>query len=425
VRIAFVAHGYPEREIGGVELVAREQAEALAARGHRIAVFARTREPTRRDGSTWDEEIRGVLVRRVVFNDPYGSSFRESYDHHRLDEPFADFLAASRPDVVHVQHLVLLSPNLLAVARSAGIPCVLGLHDFFYLCHRLFLLDAEGRRCPGPDRGARCESCLADLHAGPDARHRFETMTAAVASADALVAPSDSLARRFAAEWPMLDGRVRIVEPGLAPRSDRVARRSRRRAPDAPLRLVFIGTWLPHKGLDLLIDAVLALPPGSVELSVHGSGVEGHEAWVDALRERTRGVDVRWRGAFAAVELDAILADADVLVLPSRCDESYSRVVREARVAGLAVVAPASGGPADVLRDGLDALLVPPADGAALTAAIARLVADPALVERLASAPASVPSVADAAARLEVLYGELCAAGRASSGAVRGARGRA
>jgi glycosyltransferase involved in cell wall biosynthesis len=425
VRIAFVAHGYPEREIGGVELVAQEQAEALAARGHQIAVFARTREPTRDDGSTWDEDIHGVLVRRVVSNDPYGSSFRESYDHHRLDEPFSDFLAATRPDIVHVQHLVFLSPHLLAVARAAAIPCVLGLHDFFYLCHRLFLLDAAGRRCSGPDRGVRCESCLAELQAGPDARHRFETMAAAVASADAVIAPSRSLARRFAAEWPILEGRVRIVEPGLAPRSGPAVRRFRRDAVDAPLRLVFIGTWLPHKGLDLLIDAVLALAPGAVALSVYGSGVEGHEVWVDALRERTRSADVRWRGAFAAAELDAILADADVLVLPSRCDESYSRVVREARVAGLAVVAPASGGPADVLRDGVDALLVPPADGAALTAAIARLVADPALVERLASAPTSVPTVADAAARLEALYRELSQAGRPRSGAARGTARRA
>jgi len=408
VRIAFVTHGYPEREIGGVELVAREQAEALAARGHRMAIFARTREPAERDGSTWDEELGGVLVRRIVDNDPYGGSFRDSYDHHRLDRPFADFLAATRPDVVHVQHLVLLSPNLLAVARDAGIPCVLGLHDFFYLCHRLFLLDAEGRRCPGPDRGARCESCLADLAAGADARHRFATMASAVACADAIVAPSRSLARRYAEEWPDLDGRVLVVEPGLARRPDRSESRRAGAGRVGPLRLVFIGTWLPHKGLDLLIDAVLALEPGAVVLSVYGSGVDGHEAWVDALRERARSREVRWQGAFPADALDEVLGDADVLVLPSRCDESYSRVVREARAAGLAVVAPATGGPADVLRDGVDALLVPPADGAALTRAIARLASDPVLVERLASAPARFPSVGDAASQLEILYRGLC-----------------
>ena len=92
MRIAFVAHGYPERETGGVELVSREQAEALVARGHDVTVFARTREPTRPDGSTWDEKVGAVRVRRVVYNDPLGQGFVASYDHHRLDEAFAAFL---------------------------------------------------------------------------------------------------------------------------------------------------------------------------------------------------------------------------------------------------------------------------------------------------------------------------------------------
>ena len=41
MRIAFVVHGYPPQDCAGVELVAGEQARALAARGHSVHVFAR------------------------------------------------------------------------------------------------------------------------------------------------------------------------------------------------------------------------------------------------------------------------------------------------------------------------------------------------------------------------------------------------
>lgn len=396
-----VVHGYPPLEAAGVELVAKEQADALAARGHEVSVFARTLDPAREDGAWSDDVVDGVPVRRVVSNYAPRTPFREYYDNHRFDDAFRTFLRERRPDVVHAQHLILFSPNLLAIAREEGCAVVLSLHDAFYLCHRIFLLDHEERRCPGPDAGARCVACLADVGGSEDARHRFDYMARMLAVPDALVAPSQALARRYASELPFLEGRIVVVDPGLA----RVpARVERARGARDRVRFLFIGTWLPHKGLDLLLDALRALDLERWELAVYGAPVYGHEEWLERLRAATRELPVNWRGAFAPNELDAVLGASDVLVLPSRCDESYSRVVREARAAGLAVVAPATGGPADALRDGVDALLVPPCDVAALTKVLARLTDDAALRERLASAPARWPTVAEAAERLEHVY---------------------
>jgi rhamnosyltransferase len=147
----------------------------------------------------------------------------------------------------------------------------------------------------------------------------------------------------------------------------------------------------------------------------------GREAYVAELQERTRDLPVEWCGAFAPHDLPAILSAADVLVLPSRCDESYSRVVREARAAGLAVVAPTVGGPADVLRHEVDALLVPPDSLSALAAALQRLVDDPTLLARLQAAPASFPTVVDGVARLEDVFARALASrgGRAVDGEPR------
>ena len=406
MRIAVVVHGYPPVETAGVELVAKEQAEALAARGHAVAVFARALDPSREDGATSDEQVGGIPVRRVVSNFGPRASFLEYEDTHRFDAAFRAFLAAHRPEIVHVQHTILLSPNLMRVARDAGCAVVLSLHDAFHLCNRIFLLDREGRRCSGPDLGVRCEPCLADRAPAGETRARFDFMARALDVPHAVVAPSRALAARHVEAMPFLEGRIDVVEPGIrrgTATENARRRRAERRAEDR-LRLLFVGTWLPHKGLDLLIDALRALGPSGWELSIRGGGVAGHEDYVRDLQARTHDLPVRWGGAFAPDDLGAILEEADVLVLPSRCDESYSRVVREARGAGLAVVAPATGGPAEGLVHERDALLVAPDDGAALRAALERLCAQPDLVAKLAAAPACFPDVDEGVARLEEVF---------------------
>ncbi|MFM7736657.1 MAG: glycosyltransferase, partial [Alphaproteobacteria bacterium] len=356
MRIAFVVHGFPPQEAAGVELVASEQAQALAARGHSVHVFARRYGP---DADT-AEELQGDV--RVVRTGAAPGAFPDlasTWDNHAFDDAFERFLDEARPDVVHLQHTVMLSPNLVSLAGERGLPTVLTLHDAWHLCHRLYLLDRDGERCAGPDEGARCDACLADLGGGSLGRSRFDFMARAIDRVDRVLAPSRALAARHEDAWPFLAGRIEVADPGLArPPSRREGRTLGAGRAGDPLRIVFVGTWLPHKGLDLLVRAVARLDPVRFRLAIHGAGVAGREAWVETLRADSRDLPVEWRGVFPPERLEGILGEADVLVLPSRCDESWSRAVREARSAGLAVVAPATGGPGEALVDGRDALLV-------------------------------------------------------------------
>jgi glycosyltransferase involved in cell wall biosynthesis len=81
----------------------------------------------------------------------------------------------------------------------------------------------------------------------------------------------------------------------------------------------------------------------------------------------------------------ALLAAADVAVLSSR-DEGLGTTLLDAMLAGVPVVATAAGGVVEVVRDGVDGLLVPVGDGAALGAAIVRVLRDGRLRAALASA---------------------------------------
>jgi glycosyltransferase involved in cell wall biosynthesis len=75
-----------------------------------------------------------------------------------------------------------------------------------------------------------------------------------------------------------------------------------------------------------------------------------------------------------------------VLVFPGSHREGFSVALLEAMASGLAVVGTASGGSAEILEDGANALVIPPEDPGALAECLLRLAREPGLVQRLAEA---------------------------------------
>ncbi len=148
-------------------------------------------------------------------------------------------------------------------------------------------------------------------------------------------------------------------------------------AEGAPL-VVSVGRLAMEKGHAYLLDALAGLD--GVQLLVVGDGPE--RAALE-MRARSLGLDRRVR--FLGVREDAlsILALADACALPSLY-EGFGIVVLEAMALGVPVVASRAGGLPEVIRDGETGLLVPPADPAALAAALRRVVLDRALSRRIA-----------------------------------------
>lgn len=406
MKILVIVHALPTGGGGGVEAVAWEQASELRRRGHSVRILVRSSsaEQSLAEGAWRDAEIELNSVREVGHEVGAPPSWRSLLHNDSFDAALDDLLDSFAPDLVHVQHLVHLSMSLVARVRARRIPVVVSLHDFFFLCDRLFLLDEQNERCEGPDEGRRCIECLSSRCAEGDATWRYQLGQEVLHEADAVVAPSRSFAQAFlrASGNPQLP--VEVIEPGIDFRP--VKRRPREAG--APLRLLYVGALLPHKGIDLLVDAVCGIEREGWELVIRGRGEAGN-AFESAMRERTAGLPVHWGGPFDAHEAPAIYRHSDVLVIPSRCIESWSRVAREARAAGCAVVAPLVGGPADFLQDDRDAILVPPGSAEQLAAGLRLLLDRPALLNRITAARTEVASVGDAIDRLEVLFGRILA----------------
>jgi glycosyltransferase involved in cell wall biosynthesis len=195
---------------------------------------------------------------------------------------------------------------------------------------------------------------------------------------DLAIACSEWTARNFAGRSARLRARTRVVLPGI--RTERFE--STECAPGAP-RAITVGSLIPEKRVELAIEAARLVRqevPG-FELVVAGKPQyhERNREYARSLEQRA-GPEVEFRGHVADVR--DVMAGGGML-LHARPDEPAAAAVMEAMAAGLPIVAPASGGTPELVRDGHDGLLYEPGSAPAAARAVVRLIRDPALAARM------------------------------------------
>jgi glycosyltransferase involved in cell wall biosynthesis len=137
-----------------------------------------------------------------------------------------------------------------------------------------------------------------------------------------------------------------------------------------------IALFRPRKGLEILLEALAALRARGLPVRLRAVGSFETAEYESQIRRLAGQLQldsaIQWTGF--ARDVDSELACMDLFVLPSLFGEGLPMVVLEAMSAGLPVVASAVPGVPEAIRDGVDGLLVEPAQPAALAGAIARFV---------------------------------------------------
>ncbi len=178
-----------------------------------------------------------------------------------------------------------------------------------------------------------------------------------------------------AAAWSgkrFFGGHYRVIPNGVSVNPERAAIAALRPTGDR-LRIVFVGQAVERKGLPLLLRAFEALREHiPTELTVIGPAPE------DLAPVLMDSTGVRMLGKVSDEVKREELGAADVLCAPSLGGESFGMVLTEAFAAGTPVVASNIAGYRDVVRDGIDGVLVPPAAPQALAEALRDLYEEPA-----------------------------------------------
>ena len=202
------------------------------------------------------------------------------------------------------------------------------------------------------------------------ARRKFNQLRARIAVSEAAAWTGR---RWFGGEYRVIPNGVDIDAPPLhpKPRSDE-------------FRLLFVGRPEERKGLPVLVQAFEGLAEHvPTRLTVIGAGTEDVQRYV---ADPAAGSRIEALGAVDSEELWHHLHEADVLCAPSLAGESFGMVLTEAFAAGTPVIASAIAGYSDVVTDGADGVLVPPADPQRLAEELQRIYLDPARREAMGRA---------------------------------------
>jgi len=153
--------------------------------------------------------------------------------------------------------------------------------------------------------------------------------------------------------------------------------------------VLFVGYLLPVKGAAELLEALATLDRRDIALHIVGDGPEREE-----IQKLANGLGLADRvfvhGYIQTPDLPRYYAFADAVVFPSLW-EVYGLVMAEAAAAGLPIIASRyAGGTADIVRDGVNGLVVDPGDEEELAGAMSMLASDPDLRRRMGEASRSL-----------------------------------
>ena len=152
-------------------------------------------------------------------------------------------------------------------------------------------------------------------------------------------------------------------------------------------KVLFVGTWIDHKGIYTLAEAfeqLIASQPG-VQLTIAGCAIP--EDNVRQYFSHAAQIAIQVQRFVARADMPALYAQHDIFVLPSLV-EGMPLVLLEAMASGLAVVTTESSGMTDLVEDGHDGLLTIPGEWSSLLGALKKVCCDSELRQNLGCAAA-------------------------------------
>lgn len=355
-----VAHNFYQQPGGEDQSTATEVA-LLEAHGHNVIQYC-----------LHNDSIRAMhrldAASRAIWSRPAFHELRRLFRTHR-------------PQIAHFHNTFpLISPSAYYAARAEKIRVVQSVHNFRLLCANALLFRD----------GEVCEDCVGKSIAWPGVVHKCYRDSFAQTSA---VAAMLGVHRAMGTWQSAVDiyialtefVRRKLIEGGL-PR-DKITIKPNFINPDPGPGNgsggygLFVGRLSAEKGIDTLIEAWRNLS-GRVPLKVVGDGpmaavVQAAAVTVPALQ---------WLGRLPSEAIFPLMGEAAFLVLPSRCYETFGRVIVEAYAKGTPVVASKLGAMAELVDDGRTGLHFKSGDPIDLAEKVRRLMGNPLELTRMRQA---------------------------------------
>ncbi|SRR5579862_44684 len=372
MRVLIISNLFPPFSLGGAEMAASSLAARLAGGGHEVCVLTSAPRPAQEESS---RRADGVRIERRFFPNSYSVfeararpvlhkaawHFRDHFNRHS-ESICRAVVEAFRPDIVNTHDLQGIGYNIVREIGRRGLPCVQTLHDLGFLCINMNMF-RDGEACRRRHAPCAVSSLLKGAYLST-----IKTL--------AFWSPSQALLERYRPHLPRHVEAVSIPLPlRFSPPPEGIEARSA-----APVRLLYAGQFTEPKGVGFLLETLEPLAEGNrFELALAGGG-----PLLERLKEKYAGKTwVSFAGRLPPEEVAGFMARGDLLMIPSLWFENSPVVAYQAGQLGLPILASNVGGLPELVRDGVNGLLLPAGDAERWRACVRDLLARPEKLDRL------------------------------------------
>jgi len=362
-RILVMAHGHPDLSLGGGEIAAYNLFRAYQDHPAVTQAWFLARADRGR-GATGHISLR--RPNEYLWEQAVHDWHRMKAAHQQsLTTWFADLLRGLKPTVVHTHHYMHFGLEYLRVIKQVvpGSRIFMTLHEYMAICRNNGQMVKVGSsRLCSRESFDECRQCFPQSSSEDFwlRKHYFQSYFELV---DGFIAPSEFLRGRYI-QWGIAPQRIVVIENGHEDQPPLPPRRLREG--ETHNRFAFFGQINPYKGIDLLLEALQAMPKRerrAVVVEVHGANLEFQNGELQERIKRLREPLIkkgclRWVGPYRPSELRSRMGGVDWVLVPSIWWENSPMVIQEAFACGRPVISSDIGGMAEKVTHGVDGLHV-------------------------------------------------------------------
>ncbi len=415
MKILYACHQFLPEYYTGTERYTLELAKQMQRMGHQVTVLTYAYLSNER----MQPFAKGQLLSKVYqydrvpviawrHTDPHPKlmepefSFRLQDDH--MEDAFEKFLQEHTFDILHITHLMRVSP-ILKVAKRHSLKVVMHLTDYWMICPQATLLKPDGSLCEGPDFGRNCGKYCYETKWTQALVKRYRDAQDSLQLVDVIISPSQFLINVFKRNGVDISrfiyrkhgfdySKVKFVKKGQLSR-------------EGIITFGFLGTILPHKGVHILIEAFKKVALDNIRLKIYGSYFDHSDYYQSLLQKVGSDPRIEFCGEYDFEDVASVLKEIDVVVVPSVWYENAPLVISTAHAYGVPVIATDLGGMAEMVHSGLDGFTFRLGDSDDLSEKIRLLATNPGLLKKFSQAIIPPPRIEGDAFYLEKIYTKL------------------
>lgn len=420
MHILKIIHGYPPLYNAGSEVYSKTIVKELS-KNHKISVFTREENIYAPDFQI-RKEIVSENTGLYFINNPQG---KDGYRHKAIDEAFEELVLKLKPDVAHIGHLNHLSTGIVDVLKKHHIPIIFTLHDFWLMCPRgQFLtrsigLENNHQLCDKQDHSKCASDCYRVYFSGKEkeekldlenwtgwTERRMQETKSIIDEVDLFIAPARYLMNRFITDFDIPKSKIQYLDYGfdtsyLKPPKDK--------HDNELFTFGYIGTHIPAKGINLLIEAFKKLEQPARLLIYGRENGQSTQALKQLASSSLNEIEFLPEYNNEDIVKDVFSA-VDCIVVPSIWAENSPLVIHEAQACHIPVITADYGGMKEYVQHDVNGLLFKHRDVSDLHLQLEDAISNPDKMEKLGqkgylySPDGNVVSITEHCEKLEDIY---------------------